>query len=82
MPKVSWATQFSRISFSTMRYSDVAKRSARQKMLLLVWFWMLAWVGGSWFSTLGCTVVEEKGEGVETWSSYEIDDDFLIDIDF
>lgn len=52
LPGRDWATQYSRVSFSNMRYSEVAKRSARQKKLLLFWFALLSAVSGG-----GLTVV-------------------------
>ncbi|EHY51938.1 kynurenine 3-monooxygenase, mitochondrial precursor [Exophiala dermatitidis] len=33
-PSLGWATQYSRVSFSNMRYSEVLKRSQRQKRIL------------------------------------------------
>lgn len=46
VPGLGWATQYSRVSFSNMRYSEVSKRSARQKSILMFWFAMLSLVGG------------------------------------
>ena len=47
-PSLDWATQYSRVSFSNMRYSEVSKRSKRQKQVLLFWFILLsAFSGGS-----------------------------------
>ena len=34
MPSLGWATQYSRVSFSNMRYSEVIKRAAQQKHVL------------------------------------------------
>jgi kynurenine 3-monooxygenase len=47
VPSWGWATQYSRISFSNMRYSDVVKRSASQKKTLTTVFFAAAAVGMS-----------------------------------
>ena len=39
MPSSGFATQYSRVSFSNQRYSDVAKVVARQKKILLAGMW-------------------------------------------
>jgi kynurenine 3-monooxygenase len=46
LPGLGWATQYSRVSFSNMRYSEVSKRSARQKKVLLFLFALLGMLGG------------------------------------
>ena len=52
LPGLGWATQYSRVSFSNMRYSEVSKRSARQKKVLLFWFALLGLLGGVGFRTV------------------------------
>jgi kynurenine 3-monooxygenase len=47
VPKLGWATQYSRVSFSNMRYSEVSKRSARQKRILMFWFVLVSALGGA-----------------------------------
>jgi kynurenine 3-monooxygenase len=42
-PSLGWATQYSRISFSNLRYSEVIQRSESQRLILAV----LAGIGGS-----------------------------------
>ncbi|KAK4939881.1 kynurenine 3-monooxygenase, mitochondrial precursor [Elasticomyces elasticus] len=41
-PSLGWATQYSRVSFSNMRYSDVVQHSKRQKRALSALFLALA----------------------------------------
>lgn len=42
VPSLGWATQYSRISFSNMRYSEVIKHSQRQKRILTAFLLALA----------------------------------------
>ncbi|KAB8336853.1 hypothetical protein FH972_021161 [Carpinus fangiana] len=44
MPSLEWATQYSRVSFSSYRYSEVVKSAERQGRVLTVWMSIL---GGS-----------------------------------
>jgi kynurenine 3-monooxygenase len=44
MPSSGFATQYSRVSFSNQRYSDVARVVARQKKILLTGMWSSALV--------------------------------------
>ncbi len=45
IPNWGWATQYSRVSFSNMRYSDVIKRSRSQKHILTVFLIAAAAIG-------------------------------------
>ncbi|KIW72520.1 hypothetical protein PV04_00705 [Phialophora macrospora] len=45
VPSWGWATQYSRVSFSNMRYSDVIKKSKSQKRILTVLFLAAAAAG-------------------------------------
>ena len=55
VPSWGWATQYSRISFSSMRYSDVIRKSESQKQMLTVLLLAAAVVGtaaplaGAWW---------------------------------
>ena len=56
VPKAGWATQYSRVSFSNMRYSEVHSRAQRQASILngIVGFTLAAFVGSSlWFARAG-----------------------------
>jgi kynurenine 3-monooxygenase len=44
-PRLGWATQYSRVSFSNMRYSEVISRAKHQKTVLL--FVLMVFAGGS-----------------------------------
>lgn len=46
-PRLGWATQYSRVSFSNMRYSDVIKRSEYQKTALTTFLTLLLGVLGT-----------------------------------
>jgi kynurenine 3-monooxygenase len=45
LPSLGWATQYSRVSFSNMRYSEVIQKSQRQK-LILTWVFRSAVLAG------------------------------------
>ena len=47
VPSWGWATQYSRVSFSNMRYSDVIKRSRKQKRILTIFLLATAMVGAT-----------------------------------
>lgn len=49
LPSTGFVTQYSRVSFSNQRYSEVAKTVARQKKVLLE-----GMVGGALLATMGC----------------------------
>ena len=42
MPSLGWATQYSRVSFSNMRYSEIVKRATWQKKILTVALYLYA----------------------------------------
>ena len=46
-PQLGWATQYSRVSFSNMRYSDVIKRSEYQKTTLQAFLTVLLGIVGA-----------------------------------
>ena len=48
VPKLGWATQYSRVSFGNDRYSEVERKSRRQKMVLVTLLTLISLVmGGS-----------------------------------
>ncbi|KAF2402819.1 putative kynurenine 3-monooxygenase [Trichodelitschia bisporula] len=52
-PTLGWATQYSRVSFSNERYSEVVKKSQRQKKILLTLFGTIlvsGLSGGVWWA--------------------------------
>ena len=56
MPSVGWATQYSRVTFSNMRYSEVQHRAKRQASILngVVGLTLAACIGsGLWFTRAG-----------------------------
>ncbi|KAF2691919.1 kynurenine 3-monooxygenase [Lentithecium fluviatile CBS 122367] len=56
LPSAGWATQYSRVTFSNMRYSEVQRRAQMQARILngVVGFTLAAFVGsGFWFAKAG-----------------------------
>ena len=45
VPSLGWATQYSRVSFSNIRYSEVVKRAARQKRTLASIMYLVSGAG-------------------------------------
>ena len=56
LPRAGWATQYSRVTFSNMRYSEVNSRAQQQARIFngALGLTMVAFVGsGFWFARLG-----------------------------